>query len=231
MANSNFVSSSQEEDDRKIGTSDPAPCILEGYGGCVCPEARLHHCNNPDCEGHGLFHSVCIGALQQRFLVLHQNKISLAQTGLPEDVLQVVNNIDGKCPCHWLPCIRGWCEDSGELFPEASIQVAVEQEVERSQEVIGDIDPATVAFDSQQVFKTEKTDATSSLFFREVNDEDFMHNLGVYFFLARFLSLFLPSSPPARRDGSRRLVQVRARTALLASNALEVGVNGKLVLV
>jgi hypothetical protein len=52
-----------------------------------------------------------------------------------------------------------------------------------------------------------------------------MHNLGVYFFLARFLSLFLPSSPPARRDGSQRLVQIRARTALLASNALAVGVK------
>ena len=52
-----------------------------------------------------------------------------------------------------------------------------------------------------------------------------MHNLGVYFFLARFLSLFLPSSPPARRDGSWRLVQIRVRTALLASNALAVGVK------
>jgi len=107
LANANFVSSSQEEDDWKIGTSDPAPCILEGYGGCVCPEARLHHCNNSECEGHGLLHSVCIGAFQQRFLALHAHKISLAQTGLPEDVLRVVNNIDGKCPCHWLPvCMR-----------------------------------------------------------------------------------------------------------------------------
>jgi len=37
--------------------------------------------------------------------------------------------------------------------------------------------------------------------------------------------LFLPSSPPARRDGSRRLVQMRARTALIASNALAAGVK------
>jgi len=48
-----------------------------------------------------------------------------------------------------------------------------------------------------------------------------MYNLGVYF----FLTLFLPSSPTARRDGSRRLGQIRARTALLASNVLAVGVK------
>jgi len=52
-----------------------------------------------------------------------------------------------------------------------------------------------------------------------------LHTLVVYFFLARSLSLSLclflslPSSP-ARRGGSRRLVQMRTRTVLITSNAL-----------
>jgi len=56
-----------------------------------------------------------------------------------------------------------------------------------------------------------------------------LHILVVYFFLARFLflslSVFLslPSSP-ARRGGSRRSVQMRARTVLITSNALAAGI-------
>ena len=53
-----------------------------------------------------------------------------------------------------------------------------------------------------------------------------MHTLVIYFFLALSLSLSLslflslPSSP-VRRGRSRRLVQIRARTAPITNNALE----------
>jgi len=56
-----------------------------------------------------------------------------------------------------------------------------------------------------------------------------LHTLVIYFFLARSLSLSLslflslPSSP-ARLGGCRRLVQMRARTVPIASNALAAGI-------
>jgi len=57
-----------------------------------------------------------------------------------------------------------------------------------------------------------------------------LHTLVVDFFLARSLSLLLSlflslASSPARRGGSQRLVQMRARTLLITSNALEQGFN------
>ena len=56
-----------------------------------------------------------------------------------------------------------------------------------------------------------------------------LHTLVIHFFLARSLSLLLsvflslPSSP-ARLGGCRRLVQMRARTVPIASNALAAGI-------
>jgi len=57
-----------------------------------------------------------------------------------------------------------------------------------------------------------------------------LHTLVIYFFLAHSfslsLSLFLslPSSP-VRRGGSRSLVQMRARTVPITSNALATGIE------
>jgi len=100
--------------------------------------------------------------LQKRFLTLHEQK------GFPADLLEVINKIDGKCPCRWLPAVITWSEDTGESFPEANIPLAVESQVEREPEVQIDLNNAT--YNPQQEIKAEKPQAVPSLI--PLNDED-----------------------------------------------------------
>ena len=157
-------SSLEEEEDWKIGTADAGSCELDGYGECLCPDARLHRCKNNECEGRGLYHSLCVGALQHRFLALHEQK------GLPPEFLEVINKIEGKCPCHWLPAVIRWSEDTGETFPEADIPSAVESEDEQAQE--GEIDLNQVPYNPHQEIKPEKSEVTPSLIPLKIPEDD-----------------------------------------------------------